>query len=220
MVQLNTPYPATAYLTGFLRQHEERLGLTVAQADPALELFLRLFSRAGLERVRAVLGPKGRRGRRSEAVTGFVARIDEYIDTVDAAVRFLQGRDPGMALRIVGRTFLPEGPRFSQANEGDDDPLAWAFGSLGVEDRARHLASLYVDDVADALRDGVDARFELSRYGERLASSAPAFDPLREALEGPPTLVDTMLDEIAEGLPARPRPPALRPQGTLPLPVH
>ena len=29
MVQVNTPYPATAYLTGFLRQHEARLGLEV-----------------------------------------------------------------------------------------------------------------------------------------------------------------------------------------------
>src|SRR5678815_4619153 len=51
MTQLNTPYPATAYLMGFLRQHEARLGLELAQADAALELFLRLFSRAGLERV-------------------------------------------------------------------------------------------------------------------------------------------------------------------------
>src|SRR3954470_19482768 len=149
MVQLNTPYPATAYLTGFLRQHEERLGLTVAQADPALELFLRLFSRAGLERVHGVLA--GKRRKRSEAVAHFVARIDEYIDTVDAAVRFLQGRDPGLALRIAGRTFLPEGARFAGITPAGDeepdadlpaDPLAWAFGELGVEDRARHLASL------------------------------------------------------------------------------
>ncbi len=206
MVQLNTPYPATAYLTGFLRQHEERLGLTVVQDDPALELFLRLFSRAGLERVRGVVGGKRGRARRTDALASFVRRIDEYIDTVDAGIRFLQGRDPGMALRIVGRTFLPEGPRFAQASGGDEDPLAWAFGALGVEDRARHLASLYVDDIADAIRDGVDPRFELSRYGERLAASAPLFDPLRDALEGTPTLVDTMLDEIARELAAAHRP--------------
>src|SRR4051812_40291207 len=55
MTQLNTPYPATAYLTGFLRQHEARLGLEVSQADAALELFLRVFSRAGLQRVLDVL---------------------------------------------------------------------------------------------------------------------------------------------------------------------
>src|SRR5258706_16374623 len=101
MTQLNTPYPATAYLTGFLRKHEARLGFTVTQADPALELFLRLFSRAGLTRVLAALVAGGAPA--SEAVAAFVARGEDYVDTVDAAVRFLQGRDPGLALRMVGR---------------------------------------------------------------------------------------------------------------------
>lgn len=215
MIQLNTSYPATAYLTGFLRQHEARLGLVVEQADPALKLFLRLFSRTGLERARAELERRGRRRARkpamSAALASFVERIDEYLDTVDAAVRFLQGRDPGLALRIVGRSFLPEGPRFAAAQRtdseaGGDDPFAWAFGSLGLEDRARHLASLYIDDLADALRDGIDPRFELSRYGERLAASAPSFEPLRAALEAPPTLVDTILDEITRELAALYRP--------------
>ena len=211
MIQLNTSYPATAYLTGFLRLHEARLGFEVRQADPALELFLRLFSRVGLERVLAALGKRSRKKKQSASVASFVARAPEYLDTVDAAVRFLQGRDPGLALRIVGRSFLPEGPRFATASisDGDDgggDPLAWAFGSLGTEDRARHLASLYVDDLADALRDGIDPRFELSRYAERLAASAPTFDPLRDALEGPPTLVDTILDEITGELAAEHRP--------------
>ena len=44
MTQLNTPYPATAYLTGFLRLHAAELGLAVTQADASLGLFLRLYS--------------------------------------------------------------------------------------------------------------------------------------------------------------------------------
>ncbi len=215
MIQLNTPYPATAYLTGFLRAHQKRLGFQVSQADPALELFLRLFSREGLTRAVAALagkraGKKSVRLKHPASVASFLARADDYLDTIDAAVRFLQGRDPEMALRIVSRSFLPEGPRFAalEQHHSDEhpDPLAWAFGDLGLEDRARHLASLYVDDLADMIRDGVDARFELSRYGERLASSAPTFDPLREALEGPPTLVDALLDEITQEICERHRP--------------
>ena len=201
MTQLNTPFPATAYLTGFLRQHEARLGFRVAQEDPALELFLRLYSRAGLERVLAAL-PR----RRSDALAAFVRRGAEYLDTVEAVIRFLQGRDPGLALRIAGRAWLPEGPRFASLIAEDADPLGWAFGELGTEDRARHLASLYVDDVADVIKEAVDPRFELSRYGERLAASAPSFDPLRDALEGEPTLVDAILDEITADLAARHRP--------------
>ena len=75
-----------------------------------------------------------------------------------------------------------------------------AFGTLGTTEQARYLASLYVDDLADVWRDGIDPRFELARYGERLASSAASFDPLHEALTGEPTLVDETLDEITREL--------------------
>jgi radical SAM superfamily enzyme YgiQ (UPF0313 family) len=209
MTQLNTPYPATAYLTGFLRQHESRLGIEVVQADPALELFLRVFSRDGIGRVLADLE------RRSDddvspSVAHFSACAQLYVDTVDAVIRFLQGRDPSLSLRIAGREWLPEGPRFDAIAEsgGDDDgdPLAWAFGGLGTGDRAKHLASLYIDDLGDVVRDAIDPRFELSRYAERLAASAPSFDPLRDALDAPPTLIDEMLDDVTRELLVRHRP--------------
>jgi radical SAM superfamily enzyme YgiQ (UPF0313 family) len=212
MTQLNTPYPATAYLTGFLRSRPELAGfLEVEQADAAIELFLRLFSRAGLARVRDALGRP--RKNAPDAIRGFVRDAERYLETIDPAVRFLQGRDPGLALRIVGRDFLPEGPRFAALEAGPwaeaDDPLAWAFGALGLADRARHLASLYIDDLADVIREGIDPEFELARYGERLAASTPTFDPLRDALEGEPSLVDALLDEVAADLVARHRPDLL-----------
>ena len=36
MTQLDTPYPATAYLMGFLRQHAAALDLELAQADASI----------------------------------------------------------------------------------------------------------------------------------------------------------------------------------------
>jgi radical SAM superfamily enzyme YgiQ (UPF0313 family) len=216
MVQLNTPYPATAYLAGFLRLHAAELGLEIAQADPALELFLRLFSRQGLERVLERVLERGRaaRGRQpgSASVAAFAESADRYLATVDAVVGFLQGRAPALAARIVRRKFLPEGPRFTalaaalRAGDPADAPLAAAYRELPTADRAKHLASLYVDDVADVIRDGIDPRFELSRYAEKLAESAPSFDPLAAALEGPPTLVDELTDAIGGELGARHRP--------------
>ncbi len=216
MVQLNTPYPATAYLAGFLRLHAAELDLEIAQADPALELFLRLYSRDGLAQVRAALTRRRRGDAASPAVASFRSRAARYVETVDAAIGFLQGRDPGLAERIVTRRFLPEGPRFApladalvQADEtGDvgDVPLAAAFDGLEPADRAKHLASLFVDDIADAIRDGIDPRFELSRYGEKLATSAGSFDPLQAALDAPPTLVDRITDAIGAELAARHRP--------------
>jgi len=199
MTQLNTPYPATAYLTGFLRKQ----GCDAVQADPALELVLRLFSRTGLNRVLKVLQTLDR-SRQSRAVRSFLSRSALYLDRVEPAIRFLQGQDPTLAVRIIGREFLPEGPRFVALDEfntqEEGDPLVWAFGSLGIQDRAKYLASLFIDDLADVLREGIDPRFELSKYGEKLAASSATFDPLWNALHGAPTLVDEILSEITEEL--------------------
>ncbi|HET8698265.1 MAG TPA: radical SAM protein, partial [Gammaproteobacteria bacterium] len=164
MTQLNTPYPATAYLTGFLRLHAAELGLTVTQADASLELFLRLFSAPLVARLAAELRERARTAARDApmppSIAHFLARAERYVDTVEPAIRFLQRRDPSLALRIVGRAFLPEGPRFAQLQPGaQGDPeaeLHEAFGALGTTEQARYLASLYVDDLADVWRDGID----------------------------------------------------------------
>ena len=48
MTQLNTPYPSTAYLTGFLRSR----GFAAVQEDLALALVLALLNREGLHGLR------------------------------------------------------------------------------------------------------------------------------------------------------------------------
>ena len=154
MTQLNTPYPATAYLTGFLRAHGGELGLDVRQADASLLLFLRLFSAPLVERMADELTRRARKARGVEmppSIAHFLAHAPRYAATVEPAIRFLQGRDPSLALRIVGRTFLPEGPRFAPLAHGGEEHLAWAFGVLGTTEQARYLASLYVDDLADVV---------------------------------------------------------------------
>ncbi|MBL7716452.1 MAG: radical SAM protein [Bdellovibrionales bacterium] len=202
MTQLNTPYPATAYLTGFLRSQTEVQGLQVIQSDPALDLVLAIFSSQGLSELRDQLA-KIPADQLSKPSRRFLFHFNDYIRTIDATVRFLQGRDPSLALRIVGRNFLPEGDRFAAIDETakvTDDPMAWAFGHLGVQDQAKYLASLYFDDLADVIRNDVDPRFEFTRYGEKLAASQPTFDPLEKALKGEPTWVDLKLDQIAADL--------------------
>lgn len=205
MTQLNTPYPATAYLTGFLRQE----GYECVQADPAIELVLRLLSRPGLERIAKRLDHAVKR----PAYGFFLENQKRYFETIGPAIRFLQGKDPALALRIVSREFLPEGPRFAAVEQVEaatgEEGLTWAFGALGVQDRAKYLASLMIDDLADVIRLGIDPRFELSRYGEKLAASAPSFEPIAGALEAKPTLVDEILDEITDELIERHRPTLL-----------
>ena len=190
MTQLNTPYPSTAYITGFLRSR----GVLAVQEDLALALALKLLSRQGLLALRSEGG----------------SVPDAVLASIDPTIAFLQGRDSTLAHRICSRTFLPEGPRFASLDvyvdpngdrdgDGDDsggDPMAWAFGALGVQDRARHLATLYLNDIADLIRDAVDPRFEFVRYAESLAQSQASFDPLADALGAPLNLIDRTLRDL------------------------
>jgi radical SAM superfamily enzyme YgiQ (UPF0313 family) len=205
MTQLNTPYPSTAYLTGFLRSR----GVAAVQEDLALALVLRLFTADGLLAIRACVEALPS-AQRTPAVVSFVEHFERHLACIEGAVAFLQGRDPSLGQRIGRRDFLPEGPRFEALDvyiDPDDpeggDPLAWAFGALGVVDRARHLATLYLDDLADVLRDAVDARFEFVRYAESLAQSQPEFEPLAAALAAPLNLIDTTLRDLALAAVAR-----------------
>ncbi|CAN7217936.1 B12-binding domain-containing radical SAM protein [Rhizobacter sp. LjRoot28] len=205
MTQLNTPYPSTAYLTGFLRAR----GFDAVQEDLALALVLRLFSADGLREVKAAIDAIAEEAR-SANVNAFADRFERYLATVGPVMAFLQGRDGTLAHRICSRSFLPEGSRFASLDvyidEDGGDPLAWAFGALGLQDRARHLATLYLNDLADVLRDAVDPRFEFVRYAESLAQSQPTFDPLAEALAAPLNLVDSTLHALTLDAVQRHRP--------------
>ena len=205
MTQLNTPYPSTAYLTGFLRGQ----GVDAVQADLALALALRLLSPEGLQAIQQRIADVPQ-GERTVRVHAFAEQYPRYAATIGPVIRFLQGGDATLAHRIVGRQFLPEGPRFATLDVYDDadgaGPLAWAFGALGAQDHARHLATLYLNDLADVVREAVDPRFEFVRYAESLAQSQPTFDPLAQALAAPPTLVDEMLRQLTQATLAEHRP--------------
>ena len=197
MTQLNTPYPSTAYITGFLRSR----GVDAVQDDLALKLVLRLFSATGLAAIREQISAAHSENS-SIVIRNFCDEFDQYHAAIDQTMLFLQGRDSTLAHRINSRSFLPEGSRFNaldvyESDDGDGDgggdPLNWAFGSLGMQDKARHFATLYLSDIADVVREAIDPRFEFVRYAESLAASQPTFDPLAAALAAPMNLMDTTL---------------------------
>ena len=197
MTQLNTPYPSTAYLTGFLRSR----GFQAAQIDLSIGLALRLLSAEGLQAIHDQVAALPRK-QHTPTTRFFAQHFEVYRATIAPVIRFLQGRDPSLAHRIASRRYLPEGRRFTSLDhyiggeDGDADALDWAFGALGLQDRAKHIATLYLNDLADVIREAIDPRFEFVRYAESLAASQPTFDHLHEALNEPRSLVDAALHSL------------------------
>ena len=200
MVQLNAPYAATPALTAFLRSR----GIDARQEDLSIRLALRLLSRGGIEEAVERLH---RAPRPAPASRAFLRAARRYADAVGPAVSYLQGREPALASRLASGAFLPEGPRFEPLRRRP--VLRRIFRSLPVADRARHLASLFVDDIADAVRGGVDAGFGLSRYAEHLVPADGSFARLARALESRRGLVERWIDELAAEAAARHRPDLL-----------
>lgn len=183
--QLNTPYPATAYLKGFLNTK----GIPSYQADLGIEVTLALFSKEGLQKLFAAIEKTG--GDFSPNEERILALKDEYISTIDDVILFLQGGQPTLAHRICKRDFLPEAERFAQL-----DDLQWAFGNMGTQDKAKHLATMYLEDLSDLIKGTIDEHFGFSRYAERLGRSANSFNELYESLQKEYTYLDHILIDI------------------------
>jgi radical SAM superfamily enzyme YgiQ (UPF0313 family) len=196
MTQLNTPYPATAYLTRFLRDQ----GYQVEQRDLAIELLLDLLSTKGLSEIYTEIENRFTHISDDDLpneIYHFFIHFTDIQRVVEPCIRFLQGKDPSLALRICSRNFLPEGPAFDALYQLEEqlgnDTLTQAFGDLGLQDKAKYLATLFINDLCAIIQTGIDPLFEVSRYGEQLAVSAPLFDPLYEQLHQPETLVQQTL---------------------------
>lgn len=185
--QLNTPYPATAYLKGFFNTKN----IASAQADLGMDVIVRLFSREGLTRLfETASATELMFSERAERV--FQLR-HHYLRTIDSVIRFLQGKNPSLANLICTGNFLPEGSRFAQLAD-----LEWAFGAMGFQDKAKHLATLYLEDISDFIVDTLDPFFGFTRYAERLSISAASFDELQGRLEELPTFIDELTLEVLE----------------------
>ena len=170
LTQLNTPYPATAYLKGYYVAQ----GHEVRQVDLGIEVADRVLSHEFLMSI----------------------GLEEQARLTELVKRFLRGQDDTLGPRIANRSLLPEGKRFEQL---DEDNLEWSFGVSGITDKAMHLATFFIEDIADYIREQVDSHFDLVRYAEYLSNDAPTFDPLYSELQQEPSPIDRiMLERLQE----------------------
>ena len=187
--QLNTPYPATAYIKGFL----DTKNISSHQIDLGIEVILELFSKAGLQKILATLPDSQSSSENSHRI---FALKNDYVKTIDQVILFLQGKNPTLARQICTMNFLPESSRFNQL-----DDMEFAFGNMGLQDKAKHLATLYLEDISDFIIENIDPDFGFSRYAERLGKSANSFDDLYAKLNENRTFIDEIsLNILAQKL--------------------
>ncbi|TDU34263.1 radical SAM superfamily enzyme YgiQ (UPF0313 family) [Gelidibacter sediminis] len=181
--QLNTAYPASAYLKGFLEEH----GVSVAHSDLSIELFTSIFTGDFLRSV--FLEAKALKNfhypKVSKLKTFYITRVDEVI-------KFLQKQDIKTAHRILEPGFLPMGHRLEQVNTA----IEWAAGEIGIIDRAKHYATLFIEEIGDFIQANVDEFFAFTKYAEQIATSASSFDQLDDFLSYQPTLVEERMLDI------------------------
>lgn len=184
--QLNTPYPATAYIKGFLNTKN----ISSHQVDLGIEVILALFSKEGIRKIfdKTIDLPNV-----SENTQRIFTLRNEYIKTIDQVISFLQGKTPTLARQICSMNFLPEASRFNQL-----DDMEFAFGNMGLQDKAKHLATLYLEDLSDYIVENIDPDFGFSRYAERLGKSANSFDELYAKIIGDSTFIDGFTLEILQ----------------------
>jgi len=179
--QLNTPYPATAYLKGFL----DSKGIPTSQCDLSIDLFLKVFTKDFISRVFIEAEQN-----QSFEFPLVAQQKEDYIDKVDFVISYLQYQEVTAAYQILHTGFLPTAHRVKKLAADD---LDYAFGNLGVLDKAKHMATLFVEELGDFIRANVDEFFSFTRYAEQIATSASNFDQIEEYLQYNVTSIEQLL---------------------------
>ncbi|MBV5282470.1 MAG: radical SAM protein [Paludibacter sp.] len=184
LTQLNTPYPATCHLVGFLRLQ----GLAAEQMDLSIELINALFTSQKLEEIFKLASTHSKLSKPNRIL---LQNADFYAKTIEPVMRFLGGKDSSLAQRFCSLEFWPQSKRLP-----NDDDLEWGFGMIGNHDRATHLCTLFLKDLCDFINQTIDSRFELIRYAESLCLRLPEFEPLQQELNKPLSLIDELMLEL------------------------
>ena len=187
--QLNTPYPATAYLKGFLNTKKK----TAYQMDLGMEVILQLFTKKKLDLVFSTA--KEQQTIISDNAKRIYALRDSYLKYIEDIILFLQGKNQTFARLVCTEHFLPRASRFNQLED-----LEWAFGSMGLQDKAKHLCTLLLEDLSDFIIECVDSNFGFSRYAEHLGRSANDFNELYQELQQDITFIDAITLDLLEDI--------------------
>ncbi|GEQ85809.1 radical SAM protein [Patiriisocius marinistellae] len=183
--QLNTAYPASAYLKGFMEENK----ISFSHCDLSIELFTSIFTSDFL---RAIFKEA------ADLKNYFYPEIskmkERYISRVDVVIGFLQKQDIETAHKILEPNFLPIGHRLLKVNTD----IKWEAGEIGIIDKAKHYGTLFIEEIGDFIQANVDEFFAFTKYAEQIATSASSFNHLDELLTYQPTLIEDEMINILE----------------------
>jgi len=183
--QLNTAYPATSYIKGFLEEQE----VLVSHFDLSIELFTSVFTSHFLRSIfQEALDLE------NYNYPSLQERKELYISRIDVVIGFLQKQDIETAETILGTSFLPIGHRLSKVNSD----IKWEAGEIGVIDKAKHFATLFIEEIGDFIQANVDEFFSFTKYAEQIATSASSFNQIETFLNYQPTLIEDKMLAILE----------------------
>ena len=183
--QLNTAYPASAYLKGFLELHN----ITIPHCDLSIELFTAIFKSDFLRLIfkeAAVL--------ENYNYPEVSNNKELYIKRIDVLIGFLQKSDINTAKEILKEGFLPKGHRLSNVNT----KINWETGETGIIDKAKHYGTLFIEEIGDFIQANVDEFFAFTKYAEQIATAASSFNELDELLSYQPTLIEDEMMNLLE----------------------
>jgi len=175
--QLNTPYPATAYLKGFL----DTQGVEVCQCDLSIALFNKVFKSDFISRM----------FQEAEEFGSFEFPLvwqnkTTYIKRVDEVTSFLRNQTLDVAQQLLVEGYFPKAHRSTK-------DLDVAYHQLDEIDQAKHLGTFFIEELGDFITANVDEFFSFTRYAEQISTSASSFDKLAEYLGYSTTIIEDQL---------------------------
>ncbi|NLT51674.1 MAG: radical SAM protein [Ignavibacteria bacterium] len=181
--QINTAYPSVTFLSGFLQSE----GYESYCSDLSLNVTLSLFSSQGLKRIFKV-------AEHAKNLSDENKRIlhlrEKYISLIDTVISFMQGKNRNFAYRLIQDNFLPQGPAFLESLNED-----FFFGNFSQEEKAKFYCSKLLEDLSRFIQSTINPHFGLSRYAEKIAVSAPEFNPFEKYLSSKKNILDLIIEE-------------------------
>ena len=91
----------------------------------------------------------------------------EYIQKIDTVIAYLKKQNDASAQQLLQTNFLPKAHR--------RQTLVAGFTNLNQIDQAKHLGTLFIEELGDFITAHVDEFFSFTRYAEQIARSASNF---------------------------------------------